>query len=353
MKKGILTYLSKGRHKNLGDYMQSVAAAQFVGPEPVYLDRETLDAYDGEPAKLVMNGWFMFRPSHFPPSAKIDPLFVSFHVTPPIEDRFFTPQTIDYLKRFEPIGCRSKDVVDMLARHGIKGEFTSCLTLTLGMTFRHEVKPAARVVFVDPYFRRPDKNAIVAYLFYVLRHVPHVVRHFSAVRFLAEKFRIYSILPRSRFALVRWAYAAEFHRAYTSVFDEEVLLKSDYQSHKLRRTEAFSDDYLMQVARERLHGYENASFVVTSLMHCSLPCTAMGTPVWFVYDPPMMTGRFEGNLSFLNALRLDKNGRIDRQCDLLPEDGRIHLTSVPPVRTDHVPYAQRMIERVKAFMADE
>ena len=244
-------------------------------------------------------------------------------------------------------------MVNMLARHGIRGEFTSCLTLTLGRTFRHSEAPTGRITFVDPHFRRPARKEVFAYLVYFIRTLPHLVRHFSVVRKLADKFRVYAFLPRNRFAPVRWSYAAEFHRAYTSVFDEEVLLTADYLTHKFKASKSFTAEELSRLARERLHHYENVPFVVTSLLHCSLPCTAIGTPVWFVYEPEMAQGRFEGNLQFLNVLRLGADGRIEKSGDRLPPDGCIHVTSVPPVRKEHLPYAERLAARVGAFMSGE
>ena len=134
-KNGVLVCFGETEHKNIGDYIQSVAVAQFAGPDAILVERETMNAYAGDPVRVVMNAWFMHHPDRFPPSPAIIPLFISFHVRPLIEKVFFTDRAIAYLKAHEPIGCRSTDMVDMLARHGIRGEFTSCLTLTLGDTF--------------------------------------------------------------------------------------------------------------------------------------------------------------------------------------------------------------------------
>ena len=148
MKHGILVCYGRKAYKNIGDYIQSVAAAQYAGPEALRIERESLDTYDGDPVKVVMNGWFMSNPRRFPPSDRIVPLFTSFHVKPGIEGRFFRDDVVACLKAREPIGCRSTDVVEMMSRHGIKAEFSSCLTLTLGETFRHE-EVNTPPVFVD------------------------------------------------------------------------------------------------------------------------------------------------------------------------------------------------------------
>ena len=157
MRNGVLVSIGGKGFKNIGDYMQSIAARQFAGDDAVLVERERLASYDGEPVRCIMNAWFMWHVDQFPPAPAIKPLFVSFHVRPAIEDGFFTERTTEYLKSHSPVGCRSTDAVEMLKRHGIDAEFTSCLTLTLGETYRH-VEADTPPVFVDPYFRRFDSR---------------------------------------------------------------------------------------------------------------------------------------------------------------------------------------------------
>lgn len=87
-----------------------------------------------------MNGWFMWNPAKFPPAPSINPLFVSFHIVPSFSERFFTKETIAYLKKFEPIGARDYGTRDLLESYGIKSYYSSCLTLTLGMHYKNEKK---------------------------------------------------------------------------------------------------------------------------------------------------------------------------------------------------------------------
>ena len=55
------------------------AAQKFLPRIDSYIDREALDEYpqDGEPIKLIMNGWFCHNPHKWPPSPPIDPLLIS------------------------------------------------------------------------------------------------------------------------------------------------------------------------------------------------------------------------------------------------------------------------------------
>ncbi len=87
--------------------------------------------------KLILNGWFMWFPENFPPSEDILPLFVSFHIVPSIAERLLTPITIEYLKKYGPIGCRDHYTRDLLLSKGVPAYYSSCLTLTLGKKYPH------------------------------------------------------------------------------------------------------------------------------------------------------------------------------------------------------------------------
>lgn len=350
MRNGIVVCLGEGRYKNIGDYVQSVAAAQFTGPAPVLVERERLSDYSGEPVKLVMNGWFMFHPEKFPPAAQITPLFVSFHVRPKAEAAFFTPATTACLKAHEPIGCRSRDMVEMLARHGIRGEFSSCLTLTLGTTFRHRSE-TGRPVFVDPWFVRPSrKKGWWKSAWWVMIHVAQALAHPIASVRLSRKFKVFVNWPKIAWFPARLAYAAVFYRIYSTLFAPEVLLEADYVCHAVAKAKGRGDDYYLELAKKMLHRYETASFVVTSRLHCTLPCIGMGTPVWTVVNPRMTTGRFGGNEDFMNLIDLS-DGRLSSRSPIGTADERIHLDTRPPVSDAFRPYAEALAEKCRAFYA--
>lgn len=48
---------------NVGDYIQSIACCSFLSPT-VFINREKLDVYSGNPTKMIMNGWYMIHPEH-------------------------------------------------------------------------------------------------------------------------------------------------------------------------------------------------------------------------------------------------------------------------------------------------
>ena len=351
-KNGVLVCLGETEHKNIGDYIQSVAAAQFAGAGAAHVEREALNASHGERIKVVMNGWFMHHPDRFPPAPSIEPLFVSFHVRPRIEKVFFTDETTAYLKAREPIGCRSTDMVDMLARHGIRGEFTSCLTLTLGERFRH-VETDAPPIFVDPFFRRFSRRRKWPMLKRFLWRIPYMLRHPVAMVRLVPKFRVFFGRHRPGLVLVQLLYAAEFHRSYSPLFHDDVLLSAEYVSHKVLKKDCAGDGALFAKAEALLARYARAPFVVTSRLHCALPCTGMGTPVWSVLRPAMKTGRYGGNEEFLNVLSFGEDEIVHSPVRPPSPDGKFHLSDRPPIKDAHAPYAAALAARCRAFFAGD
>lgn len=85
MKFNIFTY-EGFKDTNIGDYIQSLAARQFLDKENIaYIHRDKLNDVNYE-SKAIMNGWFSHYPENWPPSDKIYPLFVSFHINSAVYD---------------------------------------------------------------------------------------------------------------------------------------------------------------------------------------------------------------------------------------------------------------------------
>ena len=114
---------------NIGDDIQTLAAINFLKKKGIteykLINRERLHKYNGEEVHLIMNGWFMHHIKNFPPSKKIKPIWLSFHVARPK----FVLKNLNYFKNQPAIGCRDKHTVNFLKSHGINAYFTGCLTL--------------------------------------------------------------------------------------------------------------------------------------------------------------------------------------------------------------------------------
>ena len=138
--------IGRGGIKNIGDFIQSIAQKQFwEGNDNGVIDIEFLkDIRTDIPINAIMNGWFMWNPSSFPPPINVNPLYISFHLTPSKEKDFFTAETIEHLKKYEPIGARDCNTMRMMKAHGIDSYFSNCLTLTLDKSFISSVRIKAK-----------------------------------------------------------------------------------------------------------------------------------------------------------------------------------------------------------------
>ena len=90
--------------------------------------------------------------------------------------------------------------------------------------------------------------------------------------------------------------------------------------------------------------YEQADLVLTSRIHCALPCLGMGTPVvLFANDAGDL--RFPGLIDWLNTVRYTRKGNI--RTSIQTENGSV----VNPKK--HVEYAARMADECERFFAGD
>ncbi len=82
-------------------------------------------------------------------------------------------------------------------------------------------------------------------------------------------------------------------------------VKARYLTHTVSREHFDNHEYKFDLAEELLNKYARAKFVITSRLHCALPCLALGTPVLFIPDNYFVSKkendpRFAGLLEYLN-----------------------------------------------------
>ncbi len=212
---------------NIGDHIQTIAAlahlvrhrnvrlhgredlidllAQFrarTRPERlddgVHADLEVITAHRDasiyepipEDTWILCFGWFMhslFRMRHaFPMHRNLRPIFVSFHCN---KRELLTPDAIEYLKRYGPVGCRDWPTVDLLLSIGVPAFFSGCLTMTIDTVFPDLTAPPAAdapVAYVDV----PATDGGVAF-----KHSSDAVRRRS---FVANIYAALELLERYR-----------------------------------------------------------------------------------------------------------------------------------------------------------
>ena len=145
-------------------------------------------------------GWYMhalFELRHgFPLHRNLRPIFVSFHCN---KRDLLTPDAIEYLKRYGPVGCRDWTTVHLLLSCGVPAFFSGCVTTTIDTVFPHlDAPPApdAPDAYVDI---PPDDVPAGAPTF---RHSSPAVRRRSFVRNVGDALELLETYRREHRAVV-------------------------------------------------------------------------------------------------------------------------------------------------------
>ena len=135
MKYGIVVYEESN---NIGDDIQSYAAAQLLPKVDYLIEREHLDIFrpkEGEIVNVIINGWLMYNKLGWPVSQCINPLYISVHFRKDdplgIKDDFLKGLGGEELRKFQPIGCRDLETQQFLSEAGFETWFSGCVTITL------------------------------------------------------------------------------------------------------------------------------------------------------------------------------------------------------------------------------
>lgn len=292
-----MTYDENKRTFNIGDYIQSLAARQFLPKVEGYINREKLAQYKGEDTKLIMNGWFTHNTTNWVPSSSIDPILISFHINNTAALNILNEKGVNFLKSKQPIGCRDHFTINLLKEKGIDAYFSGCLTLTLDNYRVSDSERGEDIYIVDPLYGFPNKKRI----FYDYKSIIRGVQSGEILK-LNEK-----------------------QKYMNKIFTKEFLEKSQYIEQELP-AKTYSEDEKFLMAEKLLHRYARAKLVVTSRIHCALPCLAMGTPVIYLngFDSFVDSCRLDGLAELFNRVDIDRttglisnnfnvNGKIDKK----------------------------------------
>jgi len=361
MKRGLLiSRVLEGNEKNIGDYIQSLAQKQFIETVDCFVDREHLSEFkeeNGVKVKTVMNSWFMWRPESFPPSEEIIPLYLSFHITPTIEKKLFTRESISHFKKHEPIGCRDLSTVALMKKYGIQAYFSGCLTLTLGKSYKKR-KTSDEVIFIDPYYqiRKPCENRIIHIL-----HTLFVVLSNLHIAIFIKNFpiRYYTNYSKLSLRLNRLINICYFCAEYRTKFEIALLKNAKYQSN-IVDVRGKNDNQILKLAEEVVNRIADAQLVVTSRIHAALPAIAVGTPCIFTTSPTTefqfnsfgTPDRMEGLKDFLRIYTIN-DYKMSTDDVILNENEKIGLRTFLTNKMNWIPFAKKMAEQVSDFFKDE
>jgi hypothetical protein len=277
---GVLSYPSKNGYFNLGDYIQSLAAMQYLPRIDSYIPRDKLNSKIEEKTIVIMNGWFTHNPENWPPNDNILPLFVSFHLNSHVAEVLLSKkQNVEYLKKYSPIGCRDINTVNFLKEKGIDAYYSSCLTTTLDFKYKSK-KRTEDIYIVDVLYKNDYKSL---YRRSPVRIIPHILKGKFSRRNERDKI-IKDLIPQS-------------------LLEKATYLTNSYRSKDYTSEERFT------LAEEMVKKFATAKLIITSRIHCALPCLAFGTPVIFVaggdLNHPNEMSRLKGIIEHMNILSTD------------------------------------------------
>ena len=241
---------------NIGDDIQALAQIkvlrQFGIKHYCLINRENLKDYDGEPVKMIMNGWFIHYSNQFPPAPNIIPIPTSVHIA---RERLI-PKNKYFWLQHQPIGCRDNATLKLFKKHGINGVYLSkCLTL---MFDRYEGKrEGIYLVDVDPRESTIYKD--------FLKTIPNK----------SQMQKTAHILTADEYPHLLW--------------DKE------------KNNGDTGTNHLLGKADKLLNLYRKAELIITTKLHCALPSRAFGTPVIFVNKDYATDNRFKGLEDILNG----------------------------------------------------
>lgn len=321
MKYGLLTYEENKQFFNVGDYIQSLAAKQFLPHVDSNLNREKLGDYKGDPIQLIMNGWFTHNAKNWVPNEKIEPLFVSFHMNNTAAPLMLSDEGVAYLKKHQPIGCRDQFTADLLNEKGIEAYFTGCLTLTLDSYKVPDQQRGDDIYIVDPLY---------GYTTY--RKVTYNYKRFLRA---VQNGKIFKLGKRKK---------------HLDLFLDKELQEKAIHINQEPPANTYSDEEKFAMAEDLLNKYARAKLVITSRIHCALPCLALGTPVIFVngFETFVDSCRFEGIIDLFYRIDINaKTGEWKANFDL---KGKIGInTKVKNLEKHHL-LAESLKKACRSFI---
>lgn len=249
MKYGLLYYKETN---NIGDDIQSYAASRFLPRIDYFIDREHIEEFvpnRKEYVSVIMNAWYIHDYYNFDISPYINPLCISmfFKKIPYVDGvtigtDYLTENIKEKFIKYGPVGCRDNHTKKIMDKIGIESYFSGCLTLTL-----------------DRLNDSPREDYIVTVGL--------------------DKKEIEYIKSKTNRKVID--------------FKQDVptgSFKNESWEQRKKRVEKVLD----------LYG--KAHLVITTKLHCSLPCLAINTPVLLLFDTsfPENKDRIGSFLSFLN-----------------------------------------------------
>lgn len=284
---------------NLGDDIQTYAQSRFLPRIDYLIDREAIDSFvpsKKEYVATILNAWYQHDLIHFDISPYIYPKFISMyflefyfyqHLLGNHNLCYFDESVIEKFKQFAPIGVRDMHTKGLFDELDIPNYFSGCLTLTL--------------------------------------------ERFEGIE--KEDF-IYAVgLNEKELARLKKMTKREV-RVFKQDYEESVFQDETWEVRKKR-------------VEEILKEYQRAHMVITTKLHCTLPCIALETPVLLLYQD-----KHEGRMATFKQY-----ANYINRCDFLKTDIDIEHPKKNPntykkIRNSLIASCENFIKEVESLKLD-
>ena len=255
MKYGLLYYKDTD---NIGDDVQSYAQERFLPHVDYLVDRENLEMFvpdKKEKVKVIMNAWYVHDMLNFDISPYIEPLYISMFLKRipykggiTIGTDYLNDNILNSFKKYGPIGTRDMHTKKVLDSLNIPNYFSGCMTLTINKL---------------PNVKKEDYIVVVGLKDHEIEYIKKKTNR-KVIKFVQD-------VERGSFSNETW-------------------------EERKKRVE------------DVLRLYQGAHLVITTKLHCSLPCLAIGTPVLLLYDTSFAENedRIGTYLSYLNYVKREE-----------------------------------------------
>lgn len=274
MKYGLLYYKDTN---NIGDDIQSYAASRFLPTIDYLVDRENLETFtpdNREYVKVIMNAWYVHDKFNFDISPYIYPLYISaffkkfpYEAGITIGSDYLNQNVLDSFKKYAPVGTRDIHTKKLMDKLEIENYFSGCMTLTI-------------------------------------KKLPNVKKGNYIVTVGLTDDEIDFIKSKTNREVIKFIQDVK-----TGSFSNET-----WEERKQRVEDA-------------LRLYQGAHMVITTKLHCSLPCLALETPVLLLYDRSFAENkdRIGTYLPYLNHINREKLKTTKLELEKPKENPREYL----------------------------
>lgn len=217
---------------NIGDYLQSLAISYIYkkmglsDDDVLNLSPEEIINYEAEEYILLPLNWALFEKKFLDDNNRINlphkviPVFLSMTLGCAFNNSSFNSFNIQYLKNFEPIGCRDEVTSTILRQHGIKSYVNGCLTSVLPI--RKTNSSQNKILLIDA----PNE--------------------------------LYEYIPKD-------------YLTNSEVFNQQYYINNSIPVEDVKKSIVDRYQYYS----------DNAKIIITSRLHAASPALAMGIPVVF------------------------------------------------------------------------